>query len=91
MGSKFRTKDVNIGVPARLVEQKLYDLTLRLPYWPETLASVTELHHQLVYIHPYKNGNGRWSRFVANIRQVMTTETITVWPHAEMTSDSRSG
>lgn len=77
---KLRTANLNIGVPFGQVETRLYDLTKSLEYWPLTLRSVADLHHRLVSIHPFKNGNGRWSRLVANIRQVMTTETITIWP-----------
>ncbi|MBI4208502.1 MAG: Fic family protein [Deltaproteobacteria bacterium] len=25
------------------------------------------LHHRLVWIHPFENGNGRWARLIMNI------------------------
>ena len=29
--------------------------------------TATRIHHRAVQIHPFQNGNGRWSRMLANI------------------------
>jgi len=29
--------------------------------------TATRIHHKAVQIHPFQNGNGRWSRMLANI------------------------
>jgi Fic family protein len=43
-----------------------------LEYWHtnktfDTIEIASRLHHRAVQIHPFKNGNGRWSRMLANI------------------------
>ena len=42
-------------------------------------AAIT-LHWELVIIHPFHNGNGRWSRLVSNVRLLMTDGRVVVWP-----------
>jgi len=63
--------------------------TKRLPSQPLTdtdgdrsqaMKDIAHLHYQLVRIHPFLNGNGRWSRFVSNIYQLRFTNTFTRWP-----------
>jgi Fic-DOC domain mobile mystery protein B len=77
-----RTQNKNIGVPYNRVEQLLYDLTLRLPYWKDLsfLEQSVRLHHQAVYIHPFENGNGRWSRMLANIWLYKNGCRVVKWP-----------
>jgi Fic family protein len=31
------------------------------------LEQAMRIHHRTVNIHPFENGNGRWSRMLANI------------------------
>ena len=64
-----RKIDLNLGVPWQQVEIQLYDLLLRLPYWKDMplFEQAARLHHGAVAIHPFENGNGRWSRMLANI------------------------
>jgi len=38
------------------------------------------LHHRAVHIHPFPNGNGRWSRMRANIWLKRNRRPITEWP-----------
>ncbi len=55
--------------------------TLSLPYWADSLADqVVRLHHVLVYIHPFPNGNGRWARLAADVWAVQHGGTHTRWP-----------
>ena len=32
----------------------------------EPLEATARLHHRLVWIHPFANGNGRWARIMAD-------------------------
>ena len=79
---RLRRHDVNIGVPWPQVETRLYDLCERLPYWSAMPAveAAALLHWELVVIHPFHNGNGRWSRLVSNVRLLMTAGRVVVWP-----------
>ena len=62
---------VNIGVPSYQVEPMLLCLLEDVKRWPTTNMTMLEqaatLHHRAVKIHPFRNGNGRWSRLLANI------------------------
>jgi Fic-DOC domain mobile mystery protein B len=67
---EFRTTQTSIGVEANLIHQRLYQLQDDLKYWekewdyPDT---ATRLHHTLVKIHPFPNGNGRWARLATDL------------------------
>jgi len=69
---KRRVRPTNIGVePSQIVEElrkALDDAT----YWHDNgvfdpIEIAVRLHHRLVFIHPYVNGNGRHARFVADL------------------------
>jgi len=69
---KFRTSERNIGIayweiPAAL-RQSLDDAKAWIAYKsypPDEIA--VRLHHRLVQIHPFPNGNGRHSRLMADL------------------------
>lgn len=71
-GGQYRRSDKNIGVPNYQVRPKLQQLLGDAQYWiqnqtypPDELA--VRFHHQLVYIHPFPNGNGRHARLISDI------------------------
>jgi Fic-DOC domain mobile mystery protein B len=70
---KYRTKELNIGVNSHDVPVDVRNLLENAKYWfgsegPVELDSVScEIHHQLVKIHPFANGNGRLCRLVADL------------------------
>ena len=69
---KLRQVELSIGVKAYLVSTELKNLVDDLAYWEQnktfdTIEIATRLHHRAVQIHPFKNGNGRWSRMLSNI------------------------
>ncbi len=69
---KLRKVELSIGVKAYLVSTELKKLVDDLEFWEENKSfSVVEIasriHHRAVQIHPFLNGNGRWSRMLANI------------------------
>lgn len=80
----FRTSELTIGIPSHLVETSLHDLLENLKVWNNTGMSLLEqavrLHHRAVQIHPFTNGNGRWSRLLANIWLMQQRHLLTVWP-----------
>ncbi|WP_293681372.1 mobile mystery protein B [uncultured Phenylobacterium sp.] len=68
----YRLSDKNIGVPRGVIQLRLYELFDNIGYWAKNGAySADEVaarfHHGLVFIHPFPNGNGRWSRLMADI------------------------
>lgn len=69
---KFRQVELSIGIKAYKVPTALKELSDDIAYWDKNKTFdiyeiATRIHHRAVQIHPYKNGNGRWSRMLANI------------------------
>ncbi len=82
---KIRTTDgLNIGVPAHQVETALENLARDLACWREGEWDLIEqsatLHHRSVQIHPFLDGNGRWSRLLANIWIKQNGGPVITWP-----------
>jgi Fic-DOC domain mobile mystery protein B len=68
----FRLTEKNIGIDPSHVPVALRNLLDDLSAWVEfksypPIESVLRFHHQLVKIHPFPNGNGRFSRIYADI------------------------
>jgi fido (protein-threonine AMPylation protein) len=78
----FRTDQTNISIPPHLIETQVYDLVACLPFWKDQPWPVqaAHLHHRAVAIHPFPNGNGRWSRMLANIWFRRNKQPFTEWP-----------
>jgi Fic-DOC domain mobile mystery protein B len=69
---KFRQVELSIGIKAYQVPTTLKELADDIAFWDmnktfDIYETAARLHHRAVQIHPYKNGNGRWSRMLANI------------------------
>ncbi|MDD3182209.1 MAG: mobile mystery protein B [Alphaproteobacteria bacterium] len=69
---KYRETNRNIGVDVWNIEADLRQLLGDVQYWidndtypPDEIA--IRFHHRLVLIHPFPNGNGRWSRLGADL------------------------
>lgn len=83
---KLRTRDLNIGSPAHTIAPDLHNLLEDLSEWQRSRMSLLEqsvrLHHRAVQIHPFLNGNGRWSRMLANIWLRLNDAPLIEWPEA---------
>lgn len=69
---KLRKIELSIGIKAYLVPMELKNLCDDIIYWNknktfDVYETATRIHHRAVQIHPFQNGNGRWSRMLANI------------------------
>ncbi len=69
---KFRKVELSIGIKAYLVPTTLTELVNDIAFWNshktfDIYETATRIHHRAVQIHPFFNGNGRWSRMLANI------------------------
>lgn len=68
----FRKRQTNIGVPAALILNDLGILLGDMEYWLKNKTYTCEemavrFHHRLVWIHPFLNGNGRFSRLATDL------------------------
>lgn len=68
----YRKTDRNIGVNVWKIETDLHHILNDVRYWvdnktytPDEIA--VRFHHRLVLVHPFPNGNGRWSRLAADV------------------------
>ncbi|MEO2018954.1 MAG: mobile mystery protein B [Fuerstiella sp.] len=81
---QLREKDLNLGVNVHQINEELYRLLDDRPHWHEfgwpPIEQAAELHYQAVRIHPFPNGNGRWSRLLANIHLMQLNGSIVLWP-----------
>jgi Fic-DOC domain mobile mystery protein B len=80
-----RSVELNVGVPVYRIDTDLQNLLEDLRYWREHHdmpldEHAARLHHRAVQIHPFLNGNGRWSRLLANIYLKQARSAVTVWP-----------
>ena len=69
---KLRQVELSIGVKAYLVSTEIKKLVDDLEFWEQNksfdvIEIASRIHHRAVQIHPFLNGNGRWSRTLANI------------------------
>lgn len=69
---KQRTVDTNIGVDFPKIGVELRILMDDARYWLDhgtysPIEYAVRMHHRLVFIHPFPNGNGRLSRFYADL------------------------
>lgn len=81
---KIRQVELSIGVKAYLVSTEIKKLVDDLEFWEknksfDVIEIASRLHHRAVQIHPFKNGNGRWSRMLANIYLKQNNLEVTKW------------
>ncbi|MBN4066713.1 mobile mystery protein B [Simkania negevensis] len=68
----FRTRQLSIGVPYYQIRNELAQFCDDVQFWCDKgceltfLEQAAKIHHRLVFIHPFLNGNGRFSRLVAD-------------------------
>ena len=61
-----------VGCDYQHIEQLLYQLVASVEWWVDNKTFTADeiavrYHHGLVKIHPFPNGNGRWSREMGNV------------------------
>lgn len=79
---EFRTTQTSIGVSAAMIYQYLYHLQDDLAFWEQNwdyMETAVKLHHTLVKIHPFPNGNGRWARLVTDLWLLKYGHTPLEW------------
>ena len=81
---KIRDCELNLGAPPREVETRLYSFLQDVRAWHEHAAFVPDelcvrLHHGLVAIHPWRNGNGRHARLMADRLAVALDRPTFTW------------
>lgn len=68
----WRQETKNIGVAPHQVQPELHKLEGDLQFWlgeecdMPPIEVLSRFHHRTVWIHPFNNGNGRWSRLATD-------------------------
>ena len=81
---KIRQVKLSIGVKAYVISTEIKKLVDDLEFWEknrsfDVIEIASRLHHRAVHIHPFLNGNGRWSRMLANIYLKQNNLEATKW------------
>jgi Fic-DOC domain mobile mystery protein B len=85
----FRTTERNLGVKSYLIETELRKAIDDARYWVENKTYpldelAVRFHHRLVSVHPFPNGNGRWSRLVADTTSTQLGGGRFTWGGADL-------
>lgn len=87
----YRDTERNIGVKPYMIAQDLRVLMDDVKAWidykaysPDEIA--IRFHHRLVLIHPFPNGNGRWSRLAADLLIVALGGERFSWGNGDIAS-----
>lgn len=89
---KFRNTRTSIGIEPYQIRGALENLCSDVQFWCNEVCELTlveqaaRIHHQLVLIHPYPNGNGRFSRLVSDRYLKAWKCPFPTWP-AELNKD----
>ena len=92
-----RTRMTNIGVDPPQITTQMKLLLDDARYWHdhaiyEPSERAVRLHHRLVSVHPYRNGNGRQARFIADLYLHVIAEPRLTWGasrHLDLESSTR--
>jgi Fic-DOC domain mobile mystery protein B len=90
---QFRQKDFNIGMPAAIIPVEIKKLTDDVKYWSDKnvfdiFGQSIRIHHRLVMIHPFENGNGRHARLTSDIILHNAGEPMPKWPEKEIVENT---
>ena len=81
---EFRRTDKNIGIDWRKIPMEFPAILSDARYWIEHHSYASDeiavrLHHRIVAIHPFPNGNGRHARLFADLLETELGGTSFTW------------
>lgn len=94
---KYRSTEVlPIGVIPHKIPILVKELTQDIEFWTLHINEMTflemaaRIHHRLTWIHPFPNGNGRFSRFVSDLFLFSYRGSLPIWPQINKEGSYRS-
>jgi Fic-DOC domain mobile mystery protein B len=88
----YRRYNTNIGCDHAQIEQQLHQVVGNAhwwiehkTFWPDEIA--IRYHHGLVHIHPFPNGNGRWSRLMGDVLARYLDRPVFSWGGSQLLGD----
>jgi len=92
---KYRTTPRNIGIDAYRIPVELYQVIDDAKFWvandtfpPDEIA--VRFSHRVVAIHPYPNGNGRFSRMIGDLLAVQLGQSRFTWGRVNLVDPSET-
>ncbi len=90
---KYRSSERNIGVASYMVPVAMRQTIDDAKYWVEQKSWPSEelavrFAHKLVSVHPFPNGNGRWSRLAGDLLAIQLSQQRFTWGSASIVSIS---
>lgn len=90
-----RTTNKNIGVEPYKISTEIKKLCDDCEYWIENQTYdwneiAARFHHKVVWIHPFANGNGRFSRILTDILLKKHNQTTLTWGRNTFSKDDFS-
>ncbi len=82
-GKYRRTNVLPVGVEPYKIPILIVELCQDVEFWVKNmplLEAAARIHHRLAWIHPFPNGNGRFSRFISNLVLFSYRHPLPVWP-----------
>lgn len=82
----YRKSNTSIGIKPNLIPAQLAEFCQEVLAWLQYPVELTfvemaaRIHHRLVFIHPFENGNGRFSRLVADRFLFSFSCPYPMWP-----------
>lgn len=92
---QYRTSERNLGIASYRIQPEIRQFLDDARYWvehethePKEIA--VRVHHRLVSVHPFPNGNGRWSRLAADILIVQSGGPRFTWGRTNLQAASKT-
>ena len=85
----FRKRQINIGVTSSNIVPELVYLFGDIEFWLQNntypiYEIATRFHHLLVSIHPFPNGNGRYSRLYTDLLLKNQLHEVFTWKESNI-------
>lgn len=93
---KYRTRELSIGVPSVQVAVEVKNLMEDSAFWLEGNdaddldRAICRVHHRLVAVHPFINGNGRMCRMYADLLALSVGRPVFSWGGTRLGKDSET-
>lgn len=89
----YRKTEKNFGVLPNQISTGVYEVCETVKYWlQEGTFPIDEvavrLHHRLVQVHPFPNGNGRHTRMMADLLLRRANQRLFTWGKMNLTNPS---
>jgi len=87
---EYRATEKNIGVnPPFRIQPEIRQIIDDAKFWTENKSYppdeiAVRFHHRLVFVHPFPNGNGRWSRLMGDLLAVRLGQPRFTWGRADL-------